>query len=99
MKYDWEAKVDLEGVIEFGDCELPRHLKIIGLVVLHEDAAEACLILEEGIVGDDVYHMDILGDILGDAEKSLLDCSKKYRAKYKKMAAAAIKRRKANDNN
>jgi len=99
MKYDWEAKVDLEEVIEFGDCELPRHLKIVGLVVVNENSVEACLILEEGLVGDDVYHMDILGDICGDASGALLDCSKKYRAKYKKMAAAAKKRRKANDNN
>lgn len=93
MKYDWEAKVDLEEVIEFGDCELPRHLKIVGLVVVNENSVEACLILEDGLVGDDVYHMDILGDIAGDAEKALSDCSKKYNAKYKKMAAAAKKKK------
>jgi hypothetical protein len=99
MKYDWEAKVDFEEVIEFGDCVLPRNLKIVGLAVLHDDNVEACLILEKGLVGDGVFHMDVLGDIAGDAEKALLDCSKKYRAEYKKMAAAAKKRRKANDNN
>ena len=99
MKYDWEAKVDFEEVVEFGDCVLPRNLKIVGLVVVNENSVEACLILEEGLVGDGVFHMDVLGDIAGDAEKALLDCSKKYRAEYKKMAAAAKKRRKANDNN
>ena len=99
MKYDWEKKVDLEEVIEFGDCVLPRNLKIVGLAVLHDDNVEACLILNEELIGDDVYHMDVLGDIAGDAEKALLDCSKKYRAKYKKMAAAAKKEGKTNDNN
>ncbi len=99
MKYDWEEKVDFEEVIEFGDCVLPRNLKIVGLAVLHDDNVEACLILNEELIGDDVFHMDILGDIFGDAEEALSDCSKKYDAKYKKMAAAAKKRRKANDNN
>jgi|TARA_B110000858_G_C17584360_1_gene372683 hypothetical protein len=99
MKYDWEAKVDFEEVIEFGDCVLPRNLKIVGLAVLHDDNVEACLILNEELIGDDVYHMDILGDIFGDAQENYADCYKKYSSKYREMAKAAKKRRKDNDNN